>query len=134
MYMTNNGYTQGISIDGVFYDIPFVEIKRNADFLEKYAERNEAGKVIMETIGVYYNYTVKIGIIEDPELYSSLFNHITDPEHRIHTVTLPNGMNDFTFKGYFSSISDEVSKVLEQGVKFKGLTWKMTSEDPTRKG
>ncbi len=131
--MTNNGYTQGIYIDGTFYDIPFTEIKRNADFLEKYAERNEAGRVIIETIGVYYNYTVKVGIIDNAALYSQLFDHITDPENRMHTVKLPNGMNDFTFKGYFSSISDEVSKVLDNGVQFKGLTWKMTSEDPTRK-
>jgi hypothetical protein len=129
---TPNGYTQGIYIDGIFYDIPFVEIKRTADFLEKYAERNEAGTVLIETIGVYYNYTVKIGIIKDTVLYNKLFEHITDAKNRFHTVVLPNGMNDFTFVGYFSSIADEVEKVLDNGVTFNGLTWKMTSQNPTK--
>lgn len=129
---TSNGYTQGIYIDGTFYDIPFVSIKRTADFLEKYAERNEAGTVLIETIGVYYNYTVKIGMIDDAKLYNKLFEHITDVDNRFHTVVLPNGMNTFTFVGYFSSISDEVSKVLDDGVKFTSLTWKMTSQNPTK--
>lgn len=132
--MTSNGYTQGMSIDGIFYDIPLVSIKRNADFLEKFAERNESGTVIMETIGVYYNYTVNVGTINDAATYEALFEHITNPKKRFHKVVLPNGMNTFTFEGYFSSISDEVEKVLEQGVKFKGLTWKMTSKNPTIKG
>lgn len=131
--MTENGYTQGIYIDGVFYDIPFIQIKRNADFLEKYAKRNEAGTMLMETIGVYYNYQVKIGTVNDAVVYNKLFEHITDPENRYHTVKLPDGMNEFSFVGYFSSISDEVEKVLEQGVEFKSLSFKMTSQKPTKK-
>lgn len=130
---TANGYTQGIYIDGVFYDIPFIQIKRNADFLEKYAQRNEAGTMLMETIGVYYNYQVKIGTVDDAETYKRLFETLTDVKNRNHKVVLPNGMNDFVFKGYFSSISDEVDKVLDEGVQFKSLTWKMTSQDPTKK-
>ena len=43
-------------------------------------------------------------------------------------------MNDFSFKGYFSSISDEVEKVLDNDVQFKSLTWKMTSKKPTIEG
>lgn len=131
--MTSNGYTQGIYIDNTFYDIPFVSIKRNADFLEKFAERNETGTVVMETIGVYYNYTVQIGLIDNETLYDQLFEHITQVNPRMHTVVLPNGMNKFTFTGYFSSISDEVFKVLNEGVKFRSLTWKMTSQNPTKR-
>lgn len=131
--MASSKYTQGISIDGIFYDIPLVSIKRNADFLEKYAERNEAGTAVMETIGVYYNYTVNIGTIDDEAAYNRLFEHITDPENRMHVVVLPNGVSDFRFKGYFSSISDEVEKVLDHGVTFKSLTFKMTSKKPTKK-
>ncbi len=130
--MTPNGYTQGMYIDGIFYDIPLVSVKRKADFLEKYAERNEAGAVKMETIGVYYNYEVAIGLINNKTLYNQLFEHITQVQPRMHNVVLPDGTSDFSFKGYFSGISDEFSKVLENDVQYDGLKWKMTSEKPTK--
>ena len=130
--MADKVYTQGLYIDEEYFDIPLVSIKRTADFLEKYAERNEAGTVLMETIGVYYNYTVKVGYIDNSEIYSKLFNVLTNTKQRFHTVRLPNGANEFTFNGYFSSISDEISKVLDDDVKFESLSFKMTSRSKTK--
>lgn len=125
-------YTQGLYIDDEYFDIPLVSIKRTADFLEKYAERNEAGTVLIETIGVYYNYTVKVGYIESSTMYKKLFETLTNPNKRFHTVKLPDGANWFTFYGYFSSISDEISKVLDDDVKFESLSFKMTSRSKTK--
>lgn len=125
-------YTQGLVIDGVSYDIPLVSIKRTLDFLEKYAERTEDGDIKIETIGLYKNYTISIGTIDNEQLYDKLIEHITDCENRFHTVALPDASKQFEFYGYFSSIQDEVEKVLSSGAKYKGLTWKMTSKKPTR--
>lgn len=126
-------YTRGLIIDGVNYDIPLVSIKRTADFLEKYANRTEDGDIHIETIGVYKNYTISIGTIDDRKTYDKLFEHITDVEERFHKVVLPDASGDFTFYGYFSSVSDEIEKILEQGAEFKSLTWKMTSKKPYKK-
>lgn len=123
-------YTQGLIIDGITYNIPLISIKRNLDFLEKYAERSEDGDIKIETIGLYKNYTISIGLIEDAELYDQLIEHITDCENRFHHVTLPDASKQFDFYGYFSSIKDEVEKVLETGTQYKGLSWKMTSKKP----
>ena len=41
-------------------------------------------------------------------------------------------MQAIDFYGYFSSIKDEVEKVLDSGAKYKGLSWKMTSKKPAR--
>ena len=41
--MTEKGFTQGIKIDGEFFDVPLVSIKRTGDFLDKYANRTEDG-------------------------------------------------------------------------------------------
>ena len=123
-------YTQGLIIDGITYNIPLISIKRNLDFLEKYAERSEDGDIKIETIGLYKNYTISIGLIEDAELYDQLIEHITDCENRFHHVTLPDASKQFDFYGYFSSIKDEVEKVLETGARYKGLSWKMTSKKP----
>lgn len=123
-------YTQGLIIDGITYNIPLVSIKRNLDFLEKYAERSEDGDIQIETIGLYKNYTISIGLIEDAELYDQLIEHITDCENRFHHVTLPDASKQFDFYGYFSSIKDEVEKVLENGAQYKGLSWNMRSKQP----
>lgn len=123
-------YTQGLIIDGITYNIPLISIKRNLDFLEKYAKRSEDGDIKIETIGLYKNYTISIGLIEDAELYDQLIEHITDCENRFHHVTLPDASKQFDFYGYFSSIKDEVEKVLETGAQYKGLSWKMTSKKP----
>lgn len=123
-------YTQGLIIDGITYTIPLVSIKRTADFLEKYAERTEDGDIKIETIGIYKNYTINIGLIDDVKTYDKLFNHITDCTNRFHHVSLPDASKQFDFYGYFSSISDEVEKVFDSGAQYKGLTWKMTSKKP----
>ncbi len=123
-------YTQGLVIDGITYDIPFVKDSRTMDFLEKYAERTEDGDIKIETIGLYKNYEISIGTIEDASLYDSLIEHISDCSNRFHHVSLPDASKQFDFYGYFSSIKDEVEKVLGTGAQYKGLSWKMTSKKP----
>lgn len=125
-----HNYTQGLVIDGITYNIPMVSIKRQIDFLEKYAERVEDGDIRIETIGVYKNYTIEIGLIDDPVTYDALIEHITNCENRFHYVSLPDASKQFDFYGYFSSINDEVEKVLNTGATYKGLSWKMTSKKP----
>ena len=126
-------YTQGLIIDGITYNIPFVSIKRTLDFLENFAERTEDGDTHIETIGLYKNYRISIGTIDDPELYDALIEHITDCENRFHHVTLPDASKQFDFYGYFSSIQDEVEMVLETGAQYKGLSWRMTSKKPYKR-
>lgn len=81
-------FTQGISIDGVEYMVPFVSIKREAPFLDKTAERTEDGELYRELIGVYYNYTMSFGTIDDVDIYIKLYDHLTQPVP-FHTFTLP---------------------------------------------
>lgn len=127
-------YTQGLVIDGVSYQIPLVTIKRSMDFLEKFAERTEDGDIHIETIGLYKNYSVEIGTIDDPETYDALIEHITDYKNRFHHVVLPDASKQFEFYGYFSSITDEVEKVFDNGASYQGLSWKMTSKGPYKRG
>ena len=50
-------YTQGIYIDGMYFDVPLVSVKREANFLDKVAGRTEDdGDLYRELIGVYLNY------------------------------------------------------------------------------
>lgn len=124
-------YTQGISIDGMSFDIPLISIKRTADFLDKYANRTEDGDLKRDLIGVYFNYQLNIGTIDDADTYELLWNKLTEPVE-FHDFLLPDLKGTYSFRGYISSVSDEIEKVLSTGAQFKGLTCKFTSKKPAR--
>ena len=125
-------YTQGITIDGVEFLIPLLSIKRTADALDKYAERTEDGDLKREVIGVYYNYQLSVGTVDDDATYMRLYDKLTEPI-AFHDFTLPTTGGTYSFRGYISSVSDEIEKVYTDTVKFKGLTCKFTAKAPARR-
>ena len=125
-------YTQGIYIDGAFFDVPLVSVKREAKVLDKFAEREEeSGDLLRELLGVYLNFTMNFGTIDDDDLYERLFDKLTEPVD-FHDVTLPSTKKSYTFKCYVSSVSDEMEKIMDDTVKFKGLTCKYIAKAPWR--
>lgn len=125
-------YTQGIRIDGSFYDVPLVSIKRTADFLDKYAERTEDGDFKRELIGVYFNYQMSFGTIDDDSLYEALWDKLTEPVE-FHDFTLPTVKGSYSFRGYISGVSDEAEKIYSDTTKFKGLQCKFIAKKPARR-
>ena len=125
-------FTQGIYIDGNLYDVPMISIKRTFDVLDKYANRNEEdGDLLREILGVYANYTLSFGTIDDDDLYERLIDKLTEPVE-FHDFSLPTTKGNFEFKGYISQVSDEIEKILENTAKFQGLTCKFTMKKPFR--
>ena len=96
-------YTQGIRIDGIYFDVPLVSIKRTADFLDKYAERTEDGDLKRELIGVYFNYQMSFGTIDNDELYEKLWDKLTEPVE-FHDFSLPTVKGAYSFRGYVSGV------------------------------
>lgn len=123
--------TKGIKIDNVYFDVPMVSIKRTADFLDKYAERTEDGDLKRELIGVYFNYQMTFGTIDDDATYQALFDKLTEPVE-FHDFEVPTTNGSYKFRGYISGVSDEIEKVLENTAKFKGLQCKFTAKKPSR--
>lgn len=125
-------YTQGIYIDGTYFNVPLVSVKREAKVLDKYAEREEeSGDLMREIIGVYINYTMNFGTIDDDDLYETLWDKLTEPVD-FHDVTLPSTKGKYSFRCYVSSVSDEMEKIMDDTVKFKGLTCKYIAKAPWR--
>lgn len=125
-------YTQGIYIDDEQFDIPLISVKREFDFLDKYANRNESGELLRELIGVFCNYTLNFGVIDDDDLYEKLVNKLTEPVD-FHDFVLPSTKKSYSFRGYVSSLSDEMEKIEQDTVKFKGLTCKYIAQKPFRR-
>ena len=115
-------YTQGIYIDGMYFDIPLISLKRNAEFLDQYAKRTRDGDLKRSLIGVYYNYTLSIGDIDK----------LTEPVE-YHDFEVPDIRGTYTFRGYISSVSDESKKIEEDISYFGNLACKFIAKKPARK-
>ena len=124
-------YTQGIYIDGIYYDVPLLSIKRTGDFLDKYANRLEDGDLQRELIGVYFNYSVTFGVM-DTDIHEALWDKLSEPVP-FHEITVPSGRGSYTYTGYVSGLSDEVLKIYDDRVEMQNLTFKMTAKQPARK-
>lgn len=125
-------YTQGIYIDGMYFDIPLISLKRNAEFLDKYAKRTRDGDLKRSLIGVYYNYTLSIGDIDDLAVYKQLWDKLTEPVE-YHDFEVPDIRGTYTFRGYISSVSDEYKKIEEDISCFGNLACKFIAKKPARK-
>lgn len=124
-------YTQGLYIDGIYYDVPLLSIKRTGDFLDKYANRLEDGDLQRELIGVYFNYQIAFGVL-DVDVHTELWNKLSEPVP-FHEITVPSGRETYTYTGYVSGLSDEVLKIYDDKVEMQNLTFKMTAKQPARK-
>lgn len=124
-------YTQGIKIDGIYFDIPLISIKRTADFLDKYAERTEDGDLKRELIGVYFNYQMSFGVIDNCSLYESLWDKLSEPVE-FHDFELPTTYGTHNFRAYVSGLSDEIEKIFSDTAQFAGLQCKFTAKKPDK--
>jgi hypothetical protein len=120
-----------VIIDGITYNVPVISIKRKADFLDKYAERNEDGDLLRGLIGVYFNYQLQLGSTTDTAEYARLWDKLTEPVE-FHAVTVPDESGDYTFTAYFSSVGDEIRKQTAAKNYWKNLTVNFTAKSPAR--
>jgi hypothetical protein len=119
-------------IDGQSYDIPVIKITRTADFLDKFANRTEAGTLERKLIGVFFNYKLQLGSTLDTAEYARLWEKLTEPVE-FHTVTVPDESGSFTFMAYFSGVGDELRKQIGQKNYWRGLTVNFTAKSPARR-
>lgn len=118
-----------IIIDGTTYDVPVTEIRRTADFLDKFAERTEDGILHRELIGVYFNYQLRFGSTATPTEYAALWAKLTEAVE-FHTVTVPDESGNYTFTAYFASVSDELKKTTGAANFWKNLTVNFIAKEP----
>ena len=127
-------FDKGIYIDGVYYNIPAISVKRTANKIWKYADRTEEGEHVGELLGVYYNFTIKIGDIHDANTYDCFYSDITSTK-AYREVKMPSaeGGQDFTFFCYFDKVQDEIAKSYKGKNIKKGLTFQMVAKHPARR-
>ena len=118
-------------IDNEIYNIKVkTGIKRNADFLDKYAERTDDGDLQRELIGVYFNYkniSFEKQTDENYSEYERLYNKLTEAEE-FHNIEIAGT----SFKAYFSNVSDEMYLYKNGRPYYRKLTVNFTAKMPAR--
>jgi len=119
-------------IDGTTYNIGVKSIKRNADFLDKFAERTEDGVLKRELIGVYFNYQLEFVQTNDVSEYARLWDKLTEPQE-FHEVIVPDEKGAFSFSAYFNGVGDEFHRVTAGQSFLKTLKVNFTAQKPARR-
>lgn len=121
-----------ITVDGTTYDVPILSLEETCDFLDKYAERTEDGKLHRELIGVYFNQRIQFGQPTNKEDYTALWSKLTEPVE-FHTVTVPDTDGvDFTFKAYVSNVKRALKVWKENRTDWTSMTVNFTAQEPAR--
>ena len=118
-----------IIIDGNSYDIPVLSIVRRDDFLDKFAERTNDGKLHRELIGVFFNYQLKLGVTTDLSLYEDLWAKLTEAVE-FHTVIVPDEAGDYEYEAYFANVGDVLRKQKGEANYWKNLTVNFIAREP----
>ena len=101
-----------LKIGNSIFQVGLVSLSRSFRVDEKYRVTTEDGRVHREIRGVYTDYAVEIGDVDQAQ-YDALIEPLTSSEES-QTVTLPYGANGtITFEAAFESISDGISYIDE---------------------
>lgn len=94
------------------FTVGLVSLSRNFRIDEKYRVTTEDGQIRREIRGIYTDYSVVIGDVDQTQ-YDMLIDILTSSEES-QLVTLPYGRNGtVTFAAAFESISDGISYIDE---------------------
>ena len=93
-----------LTIDGTAYAVNITDLKQTSEFLDKYANRTEDGNLNRALIGVYFNYELTLGDIQDQDTMNTLWGVINAAEE-FHTVILPHDNTFLTFQAYVTGTS-----------------------------
>ena len=121
-----------ILIDGVRYDVGIANIRIKGDVLDKYGERNDAGTLLREPIGSYYNYTVDFVPIRDPVLHNLFYSDLTAPKE-YRTVTLPGEFATYTFQCYITTEEVAMRHHKDTGNTYEGIKARFIAVSPARR-
>lgn len=99
-----------ITMDGVTYRVAVVydSIVRHFEIVSgTNAGTMMSGREELDTKGTRYAYQLQVAADPaDRASYDAFYQAITDPDNRLHTITLPYGQSTITFQAYVTSGDD----------------------------
>jgi len=124
---------KGLTLDGVFYKLHVSSLKRHFQVLDgENAERADAGNIIRDVIGTYYNYSMTIeNAVDTRSDYDAFYEEISAPVES-HILTVPYAQGTMTFEAYVTAGEDNLELMDEDGTDWNGLTVQFIACEPKR--
>lgn len=125
---------KGIRVDGMLYPLYVVSCKRSFQVLDgANAERAQAGNMIRDIIGTYYNYTIQVEHDENNrEAYDEFYEVISSPVAS-HKISFPYGQDVLTFDAYVTAGEDNVQSITDVATTWSGLSLQFIAMKPQRR-
>lgn len=122
-------------LDGTEYDVFVTSLTRDAVIKDgKNSSTTLSGRYRRDVIGTFYTYSMDIDPNQtDPAQYDRLYEVLTAPQNKPHTITLPYAQQTITFTAYIDSVSDEMKSKTDSCTHWAGLSVKFKAEKPQRR-
>lgn len=119
-----------LTIDGITYPVNIVQLTQTSEFADGAATgRMESYDLKRDLIGIFYNYELTLGDIQDPSVATLLWNKL----HELvpfHTFTLPHNNTLITMTAYVTGCSRAL-KLRKDGINYwGGYTVKFIGKSP----
>ncbi len=118
-----------VTIDGDNFNLKITELKQEGAFVDKMAERTEDWDLQREVAGLFFNYRVKIGDIQDKAQAYAFFNKISEVVD-YHTVVMPHNDTTLTFRCYITAVSRSLKKYKPGDNKWGGYEVRFIAKAP----
>ena len=118
-----------VVIDGTTFDVNITSFTETSEFADKYAERTEDWDLQRELAGIFFNYELTLGEIQNQTVMQALWDKIHEFTP-FHSVTLPHGTTTQTFTAYITGTSRPLKRRVNAENKWGGMTIKFIAKAP----
>ncbi len=118
-----------INVDGTTYAVNIISVVETSRFEEKYANRTENWDLQRELAGIFFDYEITLGEIQDQDTMLDLYSKLHEYTE-FHTVTLPHDAGKQTFKAYITGTSRNLKKHTDGNYIWGGFTISFIAKAP----
>jgi len=118
-----------LTIDGTTYPVNIVSLTETSDFQDKYSEQTENFDLKRELGGIFFNYELQLGEIQNQTTALALYEKLHEFTE-FHTVTLPHNDGLQTFQAYITGVGRPLKSRINETNKWGGYTITFTAKSP----
>lgn len=98
-----------VRVDGESFRLNIKDLTEEGTFVDKYAERTESFDLEREIVGLFINYKLTLGDMQEHDEINKFMRKIREVTP-FHTVELPFDDGTLTFQAYITGVSRRLKK------------------------
>lgn len=118
-----------LTVDGVTYPVNIIKFEEKSEFVDKFAERTESWDLQRQLAGIFFNYELTLGQIQNPAIMLDLWAKIHEFTE-FHIIRLPHDDGLQTFTAYMTTAGRPLLKRINGVNTWGGMTIKFIAKAP----